>query len=349
MRILILGNNKSALSFLELFNQNKNNIVFSTILNHESFIDFTTNYDIVDFCLANEIDLVLITENKHILSYLGEELIENNISVFAPSFKANEITYSKTFAKKFMHKNNILTPKFFIAEKIQSAYEFAKINNYPLVIKPDIRNSKETVKFAQTLSEYQKYLENLFQKGAKKVLIENYIEGKSITVWTISDGFKAEIIGTSAKYQDELAVFEPDFISDDIKNEIKEKIINPTITALSSEDKEYIGILGFDIILDKQDIPYLLDYHCFFDDLNVDFYTKDEDFIWEDIFNSVIIGDIFLKYDFSNYKKFMMTFRNNENKIDFIQATNKTNLYRYLKELDFDLKNLKEAENLWKY
>ena len=60
MRILILGNNYSANSFYHLLKKDKENIVFTTITKLENNIDFNDTQDIIDFCEANDINLVLI-------------------------------------------------------------------------------------------------------------------------------------------------------------------------------------------------------------------------------------------------------------------------------------------------
>jgi hypothetical protein len=66
MRILILGNNFSAKSFFYFFKKNKDNIVFSNIVDLENYIEFNSSQDILEFCEANEINLVLITDEEYI-------------------------------------------------------------------------------------------------------------------------------------------------------------------------------------------------------------------------------------------------------------------------------------------
>ena len=105
MRILILGNDNSAKKFFDLFKKNKENIVFSNILTNDNYIDFDDNQDILDFCEANEINLVLIADIELINQGLQEALSSIGTSAFAPSIDAITICSSKSYAKKFMHKN----------------------------------------------------------------------------------------------------------------------------------------------------------------------------------------------------------------------------------------------------
>lgn len=348
MRILILGKDYSAKSFFNLFKKNKENIVFSNISNLENYIEFNNTKDIIDFCEANEINLVLITDIDLINEGIQEAISSINISAFSPSIEAITICSSKSCAKKFMHKNKILTPKFFIAEKAQSALDYFKTANTIQALKPDTNSYQECLQFCETQNQAQKVANELFSSGNKKVILEDYIEGKNISVWVLSDGYSAKIIGTSAKYQNNIALFDPDFINEELKEKLFYEAIMPTISSLSSQDEEYIGILGFDFILNRNQEAYLIGYNHFFDDLNVDFYTKGFDVDWGEIFDSTLVGDVFQKFEIKPKDDYMLTIRQNE-KIHFISSKTKNNLEKYLEELDFDLKEYYEAKKVWKY
>lgn len=348
MRILILGKDYSAKNFFDLFKKDKENIVFSNIPTAKNYIEFNNSKDILDFCEANEINLVLITDIDLINEGIQEAISSLGISAFAPSIDAISICSSKSYAKKFMHKNKIQTPKFFIAEKPQIALDYFKNVTTPQAIKPDNNSFQECPQFCETQNQAQKVINNLFASGNKRIILEDYIEGKNISFWVLSNGYSAKIIGTSAKYQNNIALFEPNFIDENLKEKIFNEIIMPTISALSDEDEEYIGILGFDIILDYNNQAHLIGFNHFFDDINVDFYTKGFDVKWEEIFDSTLIGDVFQKFEIKPKDEYMLTLRQNE-KIYFISAKTKNNLERYLQELDFNLNEYWEAKKIWKY
>ena len=347
MRILILGTNYAALKFGELFEKNKSNDIFSMFSHSKNYMDFKTNQDILDFCLANDINLVVSTQEDFTTTYLTEELSENNITVFSPSIDAIEISSSKVFAYRFMHKNSIPSAKFFIAEKVSSAMDFIKNSNFPIAIKPDNHSYQEGVLFAETLSDAVKITENFFNTGNKKILLQDYVDGKNITVWTISDGYQAKILSVVAKYRNNIAYSKPELISQELKNKIQETIINPTIKALMEEEREYAGIFGFDIIIDKNENPIVVGYNSFFDDISVEFFTQNKNCNWEEIFESTITGTLFLKDIIPENENYMLTIRE-EGKINFFEAKTKTNLFRIIEQTDSVTEDLKEAELLWK-
>ena len=105
MRILILGNDYSAKKFFDLFKKNKENIVFSNIPTTQNYIEFNTSKDILDFCEANAINLVLITDIDLINEGIQEAISSLGISAFAPSIESIAICSSKSCAKKFIQND----------------------------------------------------------------------------------------------------------------------------------------------------------------------------------------------------------------------------------------------------
>lgn len=348
MRILILGQNYAALRFCELFEKDNNNIVFSDFKENKNYIEFQDSNDILEFCEENIINLVLIIDEKYINSGLQELISSKNISAFSPSIETVSICSSKSQAKRFMHKNKILTPKFQVAEKPQQALDYIRQADLPLTIKPDNHSFVECSKFAETFSQAQKTVNNLFSSGNKKIVIEDYVYGKNFTIWVLSDGYSAKILATCAKYQNDVAYFEPRFISEELKETLFDSVIMRTINALASLGEEYIGILGFDFILDKENNAWLVGYNSFFDEISVDFFVEGFDLNWADVFDSTIVGDVFLKYNFENNGEIMLTLKDENDKIKFISAKTTANLYRYLENLDIDTKEFEEAQKIWK-
>jgi len=346
MKILILGNDYSTIKFANALKNN--NCVYSMIENSPNYFKYQSVENTIDFIKEKEINLVIITEEEFINEGLQEILTNIGVSVFAPSIEAIAITTSKTYAKRFMHKNKILTPKFQVIEKPLMAFDYINSVNLPQVIRPDIRNFRECSLFCETKVQAQKLIDEFFNNGNKKIVIEDYIEGKNVSFWTLTDGYNAKIIGTSAKYQNNIAEFEPKFLTNEIKEKIYNEIIIPTIQALNMEDEEYVGILGFDIIISKENETYLIGYNSFFDDINIDFFVENYEFNWAEVFESVLIGDVFSKYEFNSRKnKLMYTIRENE-EINFISAKTKTNLNLLIDELTCEKKEFLEAQKIWK-
>lgn len=348
MRILVLGKNYSALKFYENFSEIEENIVFSIIPNCKNYIEFENTDDIIEFCVENLINLVLIIDENYINEGLAEFLNSKNITAFCPSSEAITITTCKTHAKRFMYKNKIKTSKFMILDKNTTALDYIKNVTYPITVKPEENSFCEGPIFCETQNQATKAINKLFDTGSKKIIIEDYIEGKNVCLWAITDGYSAKILFSNAKYQNNISYFEPNFLNIETKEKMLQEVILPTIQALNEQDEEYIGILGFDFILTRENDFHLVGYNNFFDDLSIDFALNCFNFNWAEVFDSCIVGDIFLKHDFSLKSQKMLTIRDME-EINFIKANTTNNLNLYLKELEINTNEYEEAKKLWKY
>ena len=347
MRILILGNNYCAESFFNNLKNRENDIVFTNCSKVKSSVKYTDERDLIDFCEANEINFVLITDKTYMVESFLEKLNSLNITVFAPTSEAIKICKYKSYVKKFINKNKFLSPKYFIAEKLNMATDYLKSTNLPVAIHPEETTESECVQFAETYRDAQKIINKFFESGNKKIVLEDYIQGKNFTIWTISDGYSAKIMGINAKYQNKIGMSDPHFVTNELKQNLLENVINPAIASLA-EEEEYIGILGFNFILDNKNNPYLLGFNCFFDEISVDFYTNCCEIDWIDVFESCIIGNIFSKYDFKANDEYALTIKT-DNEIKFISSKIKSNLDKYVSELGYDTQDYKEAIQLWKY
>ena len=346
MRILILANDYSAKVMYDYFCKDKENIVFSLCDNCNK-VDFLSQDDIVEFVEANAINFILITDEKYIEDDLTDKFNKFDCCVFSPCQDAVEIIKSKSYAKKFMYKNKIPTTEFQVFEKAQVALDYIKNLNHPVAIKPEQHNFKERTYFCDTRQKCFQKINELFYNGNEKIVIEEYVEGKNITLWALTDGFSSKMLGICAKYQDEISYFEPEFIDENMKNVLIQDVVNPTINALSLQESEFVGVLGFDLILDKKGEFKLLGYKNFFDDLDIEFFLKAYDVDWLDVFNSTIRGDVFLKFDVEKrHDEYMLSFREG-NSVNLLSAKTMSNLELYLKQENFDYSCFEEARKIW--
>lgn len=303
MRILTIGNSKNIEILTNFLSENKDFLVFSTSENSRAnFVDIHPEnvVELKEFALANEINLTIATGNGlPDVDYL-KEFGENNLAILMPDKEALKIVSSKTFGKKFIYKNKMKTPRFAFFEKSNLAIEYIKTAEFPLVIKPDEHSETETAYIAETFSAAKKQVEKLFQRGNSKVLIEEYIYGKEASIYILSDGFNPIIAGITANFQNEISIQNPNFIDKTLEEKIYNEIIFPTISALARENAEYIGVLGFDIIITPKkegqnacgSEVYLIEYNSFFKDIDCEIILKGTNENWAKLFMDTIIGTL---------------------------------------------------------
>ncbi len=353
MRILIIGNSKGTEILTNFLSEDESLLVFTTKENTlGNFINIKCDdvEELKEFALANEINLTIVAD----ISLFNIDYISifsaNNLAILMPDSAALQIACEKAFGKKFIYRNKIKTPKFAFFEKPALATEYARNSIFPIVIKPDEHSDIQTAYIAETFGAAKKQIEKLFQNDNKKILIEEYIYGKELTYYVLSDGFNPIILDSIQTYRNELSIKDAD--NNDLDERIYNEIIFPTVSNLAEAGCEYIGILGFDIIVTPDNEAYLIEYNPFFKDLDIELTLKGTNENWPKLFMDTIIGTLTDNFEtpFSIHKKdeYFGTFINNDDEIIFESAKTKNMLKTKLLEEGLKKEIFDEAQKMWK-
>lgn len=244
-------------------------------------VELSTHEDIENFCKTESIALVVIGPEQPLVDGLSDYLRDKNIRVFAPSQKAAQLEASKGFMKNLCQKYNIPTAAYgFFADKT-AAIAFLEGKNLPIVVKVDGLAAGKGVIIAETKKEAVEAVENMFSgefgAAGNKVVVEEFLEGREASFFALCDGKKAVEFGYA---QDHKRVFDgdkgpntggmgtyspPPIMTEAIRKEVMEKIINPTMLAMAKEGLPFTGVLFAGLMLTK-DGAKLLEYNVRFGD-----------------------------------------------------------------------------------
>ena len=229
--------------------------------------------ELLEFVLENAIDMTIASSEIAIKNNIANVFNENHQMIFAPTEESSEICTCKSTGKKFMYKNRIPCPKFGIFDKASLAVDYAKNSNMPIVVKTD-EHQEKGVLVCNSFQVAKSFIEDLFDQGEKKVIIEDYIYGHCFSFYVVTDGYHAIPLGSVAAYKYELegdsglitdgmGAFTPDYkVSTQVENRIMQQIIYPAINSLGHNRTPYVGILGVDLIIDE-DRLYALEFNSF--------------------------------------------------------------------------------------
>ena len=229
-----------------------------------------------------EIDLVFIGPEIPLVLGLKDKLTEIGIDAFGPSAKAAQLEGSKTFSRNFCKKYNIPQPNFTYCDYIETAKQQIELLNGYCVVKADGLAAGKGVVVCDTVEEAidaatQMLEDNKFGDAGKSILIEERITGIEASVFAVSDGDTAVIIGTA---QDHKRAYDNDHgpntggmgaispapaLNDRLNQEIFNTIIVPTINGMKSDGISYEGILYAGIML-TIDGPKVIEFNCRFGD-----------------------------------------------------------------------------------
>lgn len=232
---------------------------------------------LLEIAIARNIDLTIIGESELYSKGIVDAFNKANKLILGPTKAAAELESSNFFAKNFMIKHGIPSPKCTLFEDINIANAFLPTLKYPVKIRPDkVFNAENPSTIVYDLEQAKLTAEELlrptfFVKDTPRMIIEEILEGHQITINTLADGNKALSFPPVQAYREsddyghlaDRGAFAPTAVlSDELMAKVRFEIIDPTMEALQDEGREYSGMLCFDIVLDKNDNnkPKLIQY-----------------------------------------------------------------------------------------
>jgi len=235
-------------------------------------------HELLEYAHENAIDLTIALSEKAIKNDIAYVFNANEQMIFAPTAKSANIMLSKSSGKKFLYKLHIPTPKFGTFEKQQFAFDYIKNANFPIIIRTDESQDGKDRLACPTYAMAKMFLDDLYVRDEKKILIEDYIYGHEFTFYVITDGYHAIPLPAVATYKfasdgdgglltNGVGCYTPDYkISKDIENHIMKNIISNVLSALQKRESPYLGILGIEFVL-KEDGKYMaLEFKPFLQD-----------------------------------------------------------------------------------
>lgn len=245
--------------------------------------------DIVKWAKMNKIDLVVCSQDNYLANGIVDKMKKAGVKIFGPSRKASKIEWSKVFSKNFMKKHNIPTASFATFNNFAKAKKYLDYQKYPIVIKADGLAYGKGVIICEDLKEANQALERIFEKkvfgnSGNKVVIEEYIQGREVSIHAFSDGKNVSMFPVS---KDHKKIFEgnngpntggigtvmPIALSEKELEEIKVKVIMPVIKGMRKLGTPFVGVLYPGIFLTKTG-PKVIEYNARFGDPETEVYVR---------------------------------------------------------------------------
>jgi phosphoribosylamine--glycine ligase len=244
----------------------------------------TDEFDkILEFLKQNKsIGLTFVAPDNPLADGLVNLLNENGFRAFGPSKEAAEIEGSKIFSKAFMKQFNIPTAGYAAFVSYDEAVRYIENHKFPCVIKADglafgkgviIANDKPAALGA--LKEIM--LDGAHGKSNTKVVIEEFLVGREVTVLAFTDG---ETVVTMPSAQDHKRAYDNDeglntggmgafakspYFCDSLYQKTLKTIIMPTIKGMAEIGRKFKGVIYFGLMI-CGDTPYVIEYNARFGD-----------------------------------------------------------------------------------
>ena len=228
------------------------------------------------------IDFVVIGPDAAVAAGLADALAEAGILAFGPTQAASELEWSKVFAKEFMSRHGIPTAAHGAFDTLEEALDFVAEAPEPLVVKADGLAAGKGVLICATREEADAAVRAIMEQRAfgdagNRVVIEEFLSGPELSVFALIDGEHYALLPLARDFKrlndaDEgpntggMGSFAP--VTDvpaSVIEQIRVRVIEPTIAGMAAEGRPYRGVLYVGFILAAHG-PQVLEYNCRFGD-----------------------------------------------------------------------------------
>ena len=288
MKILIVGagGREHAIAWKLAQNKNIEKIYIVPGNAGSELIDIAENVELgsireyIEFAKNNNIDLTIVGSEELLVQGIVDEFKKNNLKIFGPDKKAAILEGSKVFSKDFMRKYGIKTADYKVFDNPDEAEKYLKNcekEKFPIVIKASGLAAGKGVIIAQNLKEAEEAVKEImidkkFSSSGNQIVIEEYLEGKEASILSFTD---CNVILPLLSAKDHkkigenetglntggMGVISPNpYVTDEIFEEFKKNIMNPTLRGIREEGMDFEGVIFFGLMITKKGL-YLLEYN----------------------------------------------------------------------------------------
>ncbi len=232
------------------------------------------------FCVEKFIDLIVVGPEVPLVSGIVDYFLSKNIKIFGPNKYASQLEGSKSFMKDLCKNYSIPTAAYSTFDNFEDAVKYLKKQSLPIVVKANGLAAGKGVTVADNFEMAEKALKEIFENKFginMTAVIEEFMEGEEASYFVCTDG--TEFISLESA-QDHKRIGENDtgpntggmgayspapIFTDEIKKQVDDEIIYPTLNAMRELGHPYQGILYAGLMI-KNGTAKLVEYNIRFGD-----------------------------------------------------------------------------------
>ncbi len=226
----------------------------------------------------NKVDFTFVGPETPLAEGIVDKFQAAGLPIFGPSKAAARIEASKVFSKDLMHKYGIPCAASRSFPSYDEAANYVKVQTPLIVLKADGLAAGKGVIIAGSVDKALSSLKSMMQDKAfgaagDKVVVEEYLAGREMSVFAFTDGVNVSPPVTACDYK---RVYDdnkgpntggmgsfspPDFYTDALGERVMREIMRPTIEALAAEGSPYSGVLYGGLMITAEG-PMTIEFNC---------------------------------------------------------------------------------------
>lgn len=241
---------------------------------------------IVNVVKENKIDFVVVGPDNPLADGVVDYLEEHcpGLEVFGPTREQAKLEWSKAHAKAVMIDLKIPTARYAEADSLSEAQRLIKENSWARVVKADGLALGKGVFVCENEAEALAAADSLFSGTASRVVLEEKLSGKELSLLTLVDGktltvllpsqdHKRRFDGDQGPNTGGMGAYAPVELYNRHSEAIETSVLRPLRQALKDGSLSYRGVLFIGILMHEEqhgaeeDVsPYVLEFNARFGD-----------------------------------------------------------------------------------
>ena len=231
--------------------------------------------DVYEACTVYNIDFVFIGTEAPLFTGVVQYLTDRGIRTFGAPTKSLKLEGDRSFSRAFMARHNIPVPRGSFFKDRESLEKYLeKHNGETFIIKSNSVTPSRIMLTSDSAKSLLEFADTLLEKGP--ILLEEHLHGIPASCTLLLDNNGYLMLPLTSDYTQKAADDQtptggmgaicPVPIIEQLKDEIIERIIEPTLYGMKVEQLSYKGVLTLSLIITEERVPYLVDYHVRFND-----------------------------------------------------------------------------------
>ena len=237
---------------------------------------------LANFAIDKRVTLTFVGPEQPLAEGIADYFLAKGLSVFGPTQAAARIEGSKSFAKEIMDKYEIPTASYGTFTDADEAKSYIRQQGAPIVIKADGLAAGKGVIVAMELQQALDAVDDMignqkFGESSSRVVVEEFLDGEEFSYMSfvhdgqiypmvIAQDHKRAYDGDRGPNTGGMGAYSPvPQISDEIIQEAYDRVVVPTVDAMSEEGIPFTGILYAGLILTEQG-PKVIEFNARFGD-----------------------------------------------------------------------------------